>query len=171
MNELKYAHLLVIELDHPIFGLERSNIELWTKFDPSLHRITKKNLNCPYFCQEKNQLLHTIKSWWYLLIDRGSNISGCQNTRYKHVMVHVVRMRRLAVSEGHCNKADNNAISLLPFLGFGMQFELKIRKMHALFFPFFLPKADWVKGEQYQVYTYKGKHLYQCLFWLEFGFF
>ena len=59
-------------------------------------------------------------------------------------------------SEGHCNKADNNAISLLPFLGFGMQFELKIRKMHALFFPFFLPKADWVKGEQYQVYTYKG---------------
>ena len=89
-----------------------------------------------------------------------------QGKQYKWMPEHKVQAcngtcctnAETGVSEGHCNKADNNAISLLPFLGFGMQFELKIRKMHALFFPFFLPKADWVKGEQYQVYTYKGKH-------------
>ena len=28
MNELERVHLLVIELEHPIFGFERSNIEL-----------------------------------------------------------------------------------------------------------------------------------------------
>ena len=30
LNRLKLVHLLVIELEHPIFGFERSNIELWT---------------------------------------------------------------------------------------------------------------------------------------------
>ena len=29
-NELERVHLLVIELEHPIFGFERSNIELRT---------------------------------------------------------------------------------------------------------------------------------------------
>ena len=57
------------------------------------------------------------------------------------VMVHVV------CGEGHCNKADNNAISL-PFLGFGMQLELKIRKMHALFFA---KKYGW------RIYTSRKK--------------
>ena len=32
-NELKRVHLLVIELEHPNFGFERSNIELRTLFD------------------------------------------------------------------------------------------------------------------------------------------
>ena len=36
LNELERVHLLVIELEHPIFGFERSNIELRTLFDPSL---------------------------------------------------------------------------------------------------------------------------------------
>ena len=35
-NELECVHLLVIELEHPIFGFERLNIELRTLFDPSL---------------------------------------------------------------------------------------------------------------------------------------
>ena len=35
-NELERVHLLVIELEHLIFGFERSNIELRTLFDPSL---------------------------------------------------------------------------------------------------------------------------------------
>ena len=35
-NELERVHLMVIDLDHPIFGFERSNIELRTLFDPSL---------------------------------------------------------------------------------------------------------------------------------------
>ena len=35
-NELERVHLMVIELEHPIFGFERSNIELRTLFDPSL---------------------------------------------------------------------------------------------------------------------------------------
>ena len=43
-NELEHVHLLVIELEHPIFGFERSNIELWTYFDPSLPKITFSKL-------------------------------------------------------------------------------------------------------------------------------
>ena len=35
-NELERVHLLAIELEHPIFGLERLNIEFRTLFDPSL---------------------------------------------------------------------------------------------------------------------------------------
>ena len=35
-NKLECVHLLVIEPKHPIFGLEWSNIELQTLFDPSL---------------------------------------------------------------------------------------------------------------------------------------
>ena len=35
-NDLERFHLLVIELKHPIFGFERSNIELRTQFNPSL---------------------------------------------------------------------------------------------------------------------------------------
>ena len=35
-DELQCVHLLVIELEHPILGFERSNIELRTLFDPSL---------------------------------------------------------------------------------------------------------------------------------------
>ena len=44
-NELERVHLLVIKLKHSIFGFERSNIELWTLFHPSL-RIghTRKKL-------------------------------------------------------------------------------------------------------------------------------
>ena len=37
--ELERVHLFVIELEHPIFGFERSNIKLWTLFDPSLCNI------------------------------------------------------------------------------------------------------------------------------------
>ena len=36
INILERVHLLVIEFDHPIFGFERSNIELLTLFAPSL---------------------------------------------------------------------------------------------------------------------------------------
>ena len=35
-NELEHVHLLMIELEHPILGFERSNIEIRTLFDPSL---------------------------------------------------------------------------------------------------------------------------------------
>ena len=38
-NELERVHLMVIELEHPIFGFKRSNIELRTFFDPSLPTI------------------------------------------------------------------------------------------------------------------------------------
>ena len=40
-NELERVHLLVIELEHPIFGFERSNIELRTLFDPSLLHLVQ----------------------------------------------------------------------------------------------------------------------------------
>ena len=36
LNWLKLVHLLVIQLEHPIFGFEWSYIELRTLFDPSL---------------------------------------------------------------------------------------------------------------------------------------
>ena len=36
-NELKHVHLLVIKLDHPIFGFELSNIELRILLSPSLY--------------------------------------------------------------------------------------------------------------------------------------
>ena len=36
-NKLECVHQLVIELEYPIFGFERSNIELRTLFDPSLY--------------------------------------------------------------------------------------------------------------------------------------
>ena len=36
LNELERVHLLVIKPKNPIFGFERSNIELRTLFDPSL---------------------------------------------------------------------------------------------------------------------------------------
>ena len=36
LKGLEYVHLLVIEPKHPFFGFEQSNIELPTKFDPSL---------------------------------------------------------------------------------------------------------------------------------------
>ena len=42
-NELEHVHLLVIELEHPIFGFERSNIELRTLLDPSLTQIKWQN--------------------------------------------------------------------------------------------------------------------------------
>ena len=35
-NELEHIHLLVIKLEHPIFGFERLDIEIQTLFDPSL---------------------------------------------------------------------------------------------------------------------------------------
>ena len=35
-NSLECVRLMVIELEHPIFGFERSNIKLWTSFDPSV---------------------------------------------------------------------------------------------------------------------------------------
>jgi len=35
-NELERFHLMIIELERPIFGFERSNIELRTLFDPLL---------------------------------------------------------------------------------------------------------------------------------------
>ena len=35
-SKLERVHLLLIELEHPIFGFERSNIELRTLFNPSL---------------------------------------------------------------------------------------------------------------------------------------
>ena len=40
-NELERVHLLVIKLKHLIFGFERSNIEFWTLFNPSLIKRPK----------------------------------------------------------------------------------------------------------------------------------
>ena len=40
-NKLECVHQLVIELEYPIFGFERSNIELRTLFDPSLLKMIR----------------------------------------------------------------------------------------------------------------------------------
>ena len=39
LNKLQHVHLLVIELEHPIFGIKRLNIELQTLFDSSLFQM------------------------------------------------------------------------------------------------------------------------------------
>ena len=48
-NELEHVHLLVIELEHPIFGFERTDIEpnrAFTRFTKLLiERVSTKNLH------------------------------------------------------------------------------------------------------------------------------
>ena len=55
MNELECVHLLVIKLEHPIFGFEQSNIErTWTSFfehwtNPNVFIYRVFHLLCTYF--------------------------------------------------------------------------------------------------------------------------
>ena len=56
MNELKHIHLLVIELEHPIFGFERTNIEpnkAFTRFTKLFIQLTRTS-----FFQTSNEFQH-----------------------------------------------------------------------------------------------------------------
>ena len=57
-NELERVHLLVIELEHPIFGFEWSNIELPKLFDPSL--TWRRQPTLLYFRPEHKGKVHTF---------------------------------------------------------------------------------------------------------------
>ena len=56
-NKLKRVYVLVIELEHPIFGFERSNIELQTLFDPSLIYCKRVSMNVSFPKLHKEDLL------------------------------------------------------------------------------------------------------------------
>ena len=64
-NELERVHLLIIELEHPIFGFEWSNMELWTLFDPSL-RLCNFHMKKAFDYEVLHQIYRKSSSIRYL---------------------------------------------------------------------------------------------------------
>ena len=95
-NELECVHLLIIEFEHPTFGFERSNIELWTYLVRTSLIQGAKLLSRHFFFSKKATmfvlalLIDSVRFCWLGVFDRHDFRHATLITLGKHLATRVV---------------------------------------------------------------------------------